>query len=113
MPNNSIQLLDIVPGLKEDNSPLLDNQLVWVGVTTYVCLALFILMLVFCLHNIWRYLVRQGKWRVFPLSMFYALSLLMTVERVYVTLFVVKAASSFNLVIILMPAVLKVLIGLV
>lgn len=59
------------------------------------------------------YLRRQGKWRVFPLACFYTLSLFMIVIRSLLVIFTVNAAENFDIFAIMMPALLKILIGIV
>lgn len=74
---------------------------------------MFILLLSFSLYNTWKYLIKQGKWRVFSLTMFYILTILCIVTRIFVYILTVYIAEWFNCSLVLFPAVIKICIGIV
>ena len=74
---------------------------------------MFILLLSFALYNTWKYLIKQGKWRVFSLTMFYILTILCIVTRIFVYILTVYIAEWFNCSLVLFPAVIKICIGIV
>ena len=71
------------------------------------------MLAIFCLYNIEMYLRRQGRWRVFPLSLFYALSFAMICVRCYVAIDSVEAAKEMKITVTLYPAILQIMIGIV
>ena len=83
------------------------------AVTSYFCILMFILLLSFSLYNTWKYLIKQGKWRVFSLTMFYILTILCIVTRIFVYILTVYIAEWFNCSLVLFPAVIKICIGIV
>lgn len=103
----------ILPGLYRKNSSFSEGETATLAFTIYFNFAAFLLLLAFCLFNMEMYLRRQGKWRVFPLGCFYTLSLFMIVIRCTLALFTIQAAENFDIFGVAMPALLKVLIGLV
>ena len=103
----------ILPDLPRHSINFTDKETIWIAFTVYVVFALFLLMLAFCLYNIYWYLYKQKKWRVFPISMFYGISLVLILVRAYLTIFTVHTVHIFGVFGTLMPAVLKVAIGIV
>ena len=87
----------IIPGLEWNNDSFSKSETIWIGFTVYFCLGVFIYLLIFCIHNIWKYLIGQGKWRVFPLTLFYSLALLMIAVRIYATIMTAEMAINFGI----------------
>ena len=75
-----------------------DRQAIAIAISAYICTLLFTLQLIFALYNTWFYLIKQGKWRIFSLSMFYALTILCVTLRLVITVLCVKAAVTLNVV---------------
>lgn len=90
-----------------------DSQAIWIVFTAYFCILMFLLLLAFALYNTRMYLIKQGKWRVFSLSSFYALTIICTMNRVYVCLMTIRIARWFNVCSVLFPVVIKMCIGLI
>ena len=65
------------------------------------------------MYNIYAFLIVQKKWKVFPLTLFYTLALSCLVFRCVDTMLTVQIAANFNIFGTLMPAMLKICIGLV
>ena len=74
---------------------------------------MFCCLLLFCIHNIYKYLWMQSKWRVFPLSMYYTMAIVMIVFRIYETIMTVDTTKDWNVLGVLFPAALKFYIGIV
>ena len=77
------------------------------------CALAFLTLLVFALFNTKRYLYGQGKWRVFSLSMFYILSIISLTIRIITNIFSIWAAQYMFVSFSVIPAVIKVDIGLI
>ena len=90
-----------------------NGQTLAIAATAYICTIMFTILLLCALHNTWNYLIKQGKWKVFSLSMFYFLTLLCASLRIIVCIFCVVASQTLNLPLTIMPCVVKVCIGLV
>ena len=105
--------MGIIPALKYENNSFSTGETLSIVISVYFCLTMFTLLLALCLHNIYMYLFKQRKWRVFPLSMFYTLSILMLAVRMYETVQTAYTAKIYGVSGLLMPAVLKILIGVV
>ena len=82
----------ILPDLELVNDSFTKSQTGWIVFTVYFNFVMVLLLLAFCLYNVEMYLRRQGKWRVFPLAMFYALSLFMILCRTEITIMTVRSA---------------------
>ena len=83
------------------------------AVSAYICTLMFILLLSFAVYNTWHYLIKQGKWRVFSLSMFYALTIICLATRIFVNVLAIYIGKWFNVSLVLFPAVIKICIGIV
>ena len=59
------------------------------------------------------YLIRQGKWRVFSLSMFYLLCTVCLGLRIILNILSVEVAQNFDITLTLFPAIIKLDIGIV
>ena len=78
----------------------------------YLSATLFLILFVLVCYNIWKFGCLQGKWRVWSLSLFYSLTTLCVILRIWISINCVCIANQFNLWLILEPAVLKVCIGI-
>ena len=83
------------------------------AVSAYICTSLFFVEFAWTLYNTWEYLIKQGKWRVFSLTMFYLFSIVCIFLRIVDTVFCVKIGELLNCFMILYPAVMKICIGIV
>ena len=83
------------------------------AVSAYICTLMFILLLTFAVYNTWNYLIKQGKWRVFSLSMFYGLTILCLIIRIIVNIMAILVGEWFNVTMVLFPAIVKFCIGIV
>ena len=97
----------------DDQPEFTNKQAIILAVSAYLCILLFTLLLAFALYNTWAYLIRQGKWRVFSLSMFYALTIICLTFRILVYVMSVYVAQWLNVALVLFPAVIKICIGIV
>ena len=84
-----------------------------VAVSVYVCTIMFILLLSFAIYNTWNYLIKQGKWHVISLSMFYALTIVCLSWRIFINIFTIPLSNWVIVSATLYPAVLKICIGIV
>ena len=84
-----------------------------IAFSAYICAGLFAALLVFAIFNTWQYLIKQGKWRVFSLTMFYVLTIVCLGLRCFINVFCVPVARYFNIPLVLIPPIIKICIGLV
>ena len=107
-------MVHLLPDLEYPNgNQFSESATVWLAVSAYICGLLFTFLLAFALFNTWKYLYKQGKWRVFSLTMFYFLSTICLALRVVVNIACIWVAQYDIVTLILFPAVLKFEIGLV
>ena len=105
----------LLPCLSSDNHrDQFDDTLSLVGVaiTAYICTLMYIMLLVLLFYNVWNFLYKQGKWKVWTLSLFYVLCVVCLIMRIYVTIYIVCESMSFNVILLLGTAVIKICIGL-
>ena len=84
-----------------------------VAFSAYICALLFSCQLYFALYNVWHYLIKQGKWRIFSLAMFYILTIICVGLRIFICIFCVFISQYMNIALILFPAIVKICIGIV
>ena len=90
-----------------------DAQAIGMAIQAYICTLIFTFQLAFAIYNTWMYLIKQGKWRVFSLTMFYALSINCICLRILVSFFCVEISEMLNAALTLYPAIVKICIGIV
>ena len=105
---NALPCLDVSAG----NDQYTDEQAIWLIVWSYFCTLLFFALFCFLVFNIWHFMYKQGKWRVWSLRMFYSLTTLCVLLRIYVSVVNVCISSYFNLTFIFVPVVLKITVGI-
>ena len=104
----------LLPSLNyPDNYQYTPTETLWIITSAYIVAALHFALLMFALYNIWNYLYRQQKWRVFSLSMFYVLILGGLTIRIYVTILINVAQSKPVILYYLLPMAVKMSLGLV
>ena len=63
------------------------SKLMWLVVVIYISVALFSLQLLLAIYNSYRYLYQQSKYKKLPLLLFYVLTILLTVVRIWYSIF--------------------------
>ena len=81
-------------------------------VIVYISTILYTTMLVAEIYNCYQYLYRKKKYTVFPVTLFYALSIPLTISRIYENIFIVEIVSYYQVWFIMMPITLKIGVGL-
>ena len=69
--------------IMEDLDVMTDRQLNILVIIIYLSTLLFICELCLVIFNIWTFLIRQGKYKTIPLSLFYLLTAWLVVMRIY------------------------------
>lgn len=105
----------LLPGLYygSDTTYLEKPEAIIVALVAYLSTAQFIGLLIFCCFNVWVYLIKEQKWKVFPLSAFYSLALVTLAMRIIDSIWVVHNFFTQQTFFILFPPVLKQAIGIV
>ena len=82
-----------------------------IAVLAYISIFAYLSMLCLELHNVFYYLYKQGKYRVYPLLLFYILAIPCTIIRIIFNC-LIAITSIYALEIGSLPAVMKACIGL-
>lgn len=83
-----------------------------IAASSYIVTLVFMGLLFFTIYNVWCFLYKQRKWRVWSLSFFYVLVTLQIILRIYITIYIVCATNKINTFGADVTAVLKVCIGI-
>ena len=68
----------------------------------YIVILLYSFLLVLCLVNFWKILIRQGKWRTLPLLFFYIMSVIAISFRIVACFFYFDQTEYWHYVFITM-----------
>lgn len=63
-----------------------DDRLQIIVSLIYLFSVLYLIELSMAVHNIWAYLIKQGKYKTIPLLLFYILAVLLCILRIYYTI---------------------------
>ena len=77
----------------------------------YVSILAYLSMLTLELNNVYYYLFKQGKYKVFCLTLFYTLVIPCTTVRVFTNVFIVTEKIQIEYMVTLFPIILKTCIG--
>ena len=83
-----------------------------IALCAYFSAVLFITLFVFLVYNIVEFLIKQKKWRVWSLLLFYGLAFICVVLRIWISIMVVCVTKRWNLLSALSTAVIKICIGI-
>lgn len=89
------------------------SEIIWLAFSAYFCSLMFLVLFAFAVHNTWQYLIKQHKWRLFSLRMFYVMTLVCSGMRIWVNVDMVCTAQHFDIALTLYPAILKMCIGII
>ena len=89
-----------------------DAQLNCLVFFMYTISTLFILQFAAALYNSWAFLLKQGKYTMRPLLIFYLLTVLLCIIRVYYTMWLLAAVSTEVIVGFLLPPIIKINMGI-
>ena len=64
------------------------SEAIGIIVMAYSMILTFILLLGLCLYNFYKFLYKQGKWKVTPILVFYIVGLLIILFRIFDYIFV-------------------------
>lgn len=107
-------MVKLLPDLEYPTGNQFDkSETLWLAFSSYFCALAFTVLLVLTFYNIIMYLIRDGKWRVYSLTMFYILAVLCLVFRIIVNILAVLIAQNFYITLTLFAAVIKFDIGIV
>ena len=87
------------------------EQTIWLAVSQYVIAALIVTALAFWVVNFVKIIVKQGKYKVLPLSTFYALALPLLILRFYLDIWFFTSNLNPMFTIIFAPPTMKFLIA--
>lgn len=81
-------------------------------VVVYASLVLYAILFCLQMYNSYVYLWQKEKYKVFPVSLFYLISIPATLFRVYTNIWIVKICAYEENWSLMMPAILKLCIGI-
>ena len=79
----------------------------------YLCAFLFLCQLLMALYIVWKFLIRDGKYKTWPLTLFYVLVIWLTILRIYYCIYYFNIWINADIIGSEMKNVLKINIGLV
>ena len=104
----------ILPGLDELATQYGYNQVQKrvIAANLYFVFLCGLLVLLWLMRNIWTILVKQGKWKVLPLLIFYIIATTLIVVRLIFTIWHFELINNWNTIFMILPQNLKFLIGI-
>ena len=78
----------------------------------YISVAFYAVLLALIIYNSYMYLYLQKKYKIFPLSLFYAFCIPMTIFRIFENIWIVELTKYFFLGVLWTPAVIKQCVAL-
>ena len=78
----------------------------------YIVILLYSFLLVLCLVNFWKILIRQGRWRTLPLLFFYIMSVTAISFRIVACFYYFDRSEYWHYVFITMQPIAKGCVGL-
>ena len=106
--------MKLLPGLDLYNLDydLTRTQAVTIALISYFSIAAYTFLLAFECHNVYFYLYRQRKYKVYPVTLFYAFAIPCCITRIWVNFDIVRMVAFLNPVLEFVIADLKICIGL-
>lgn len=102
----------ILPDFDVFKDEMTESEYKIYGFVHYLLIIMYALLLCLCLTNIWRILIKQGKWKTLPLLAFYILSFIAIASREICNIWVC-IYESWVFVLSYQQPVAKLMVGLV
>ena len=105
--------MKLLPDLDTDNNEyqMSSGQAITLTIVIYISLTLYTIMLLLGIHNVYYYLLKQGKYNVYPLCLFYTLVMPNAIVRIVQNFTIVHTMAYFMMQAFI-PAILKTCIGI-
>ena len=105
--------MKLLPGIDTENSVygMSHQQDITIAILAYISILAYLGMLCLEIHNVYFYLLKQGKYKVYPVLLFYLLAIPCTIMRIYND-FYITLTDIYFLFIGNFPAAIKACIGL-
>ena len=106
--------MKLLPGLdlKNLDYELSKTQAITIAAIAYFSIGAYIFLLVFECHNVYFYLFKQKKVRVYPVTLFYIFAIPCCIIRIWANCDIVRMVAFFNPILEWIPANFKICIGL-
>ena len=106
--------MKLLPGIDFSN---LDYQLtpsegIIIVSIAYFSITVYTIMLILECHNVYYYLIKQHKYRVIPMTLFYLFAIPCCMVRIWMNIYIVPGDALFNPFFAFCPACLKICIGM-
>ena len=97
-----------IPG---DTDNMSAKQSITIVILVYISVFFYVALLALELHNLYYYIYLQKKYKIFPISLFYALSIPTTLLRIYENIWIVELNKNMDIVVLCTPAMLKLCVS--
>ena len=106
--------MKLLPGIEYNNLDydLTKSQAITIAVISYFSIAAYSFLLTFECHNVYFFLYRQRKYKVYPVALFYAFAIPCSITRIWVNCDIVRMVAFLNPLLEFVLADLKICIGL-
>ena len=106
--------MKLLPGIDLDNLDyeLSKSQAIIIATIAYFSIGAYIFLLAFECHNVYFYLFKQKKYRVYPVTLFYIFALPCCIARIWANCDIVRMVAFLNPILEFIPANFKICIGL-
>ena len=89
-----------------------DEQFHCLVAMQYIVILLYSFLLILCLVNVWKILIRQGKWRTLPLLFFYIMSVIAISFRIVASIYYFDRSENWHFLFITLQPIAKGCVGL-
>ena len=97
--------------ISNNSDAMSSKQSLTIVIIVYISVCFYTVLLVLELHNLYKYIYLQKKYKVFPLSLFYALSIPCTLLRIYENIWILEINKYLYIWVLWSPAVMKLCIS--
>ena len=97
--------------ISNNSDQMSPQQSLTIVIIVYISVCFYTALLLLELHNLYKYIYLQKKYKIFPLSLFYALSIPCTLIRIFSNIWILEITKYSYIWVLWSPAVLKLCIS--
>ena len=98
---------------KEADANYTEGQLDSLVVLIYISILLFLTQLGLAIYNTWAFLIKQKKYKILPLLIFYVLVILLSISRICYSFFFFREYFNYRIINFLLKPIILINLGLV
>ena len=105
--------MQLLPALdiNVESGRMTENEAITLVILAYVSVAAYVAMFSLQMYNCYKYLYLKGKYAVFPICLFYVLTIPSTLIRIYEDIWAVELVT-YNVVFVIdLPLVMKITVA--